>query len=98
MARRQHNYSKPLELPSEGSSGFKALCGLAGYLGYDTDPKQLYNDDSTTVSSVINMLEDNPGMISAIYQFVEENRDAYDALSSEEEDEEEDDDSVDASV
>lgn len=58
------------DLPTEGNRGFRALCGLARSLGYDTEPKQLYNSDGTTVSSLINMLEDNPVMIEAIIKVV----------------------------
>ena len=62
---QQYNFNDPLFLPSEGSRGFKTLCGLARHLGYDTSPQQLLNDDGTTVSSLIYMLEDNPGIIKA---------------------------------
>lgn len=86
-------------LPTEGNRGFRALCGLARSLGYDTEPKQLYNSDGTTVSSLINMLEDNPVMIEAIIKVVSKNgrrwvEDLLDeqGLVEQDEDEEEEDD------
>lgn len=84
----KNNYADPESLPSEGERGFTTLCGLARHLGYDTYPQQLYNNDGTTVSSLINMLQDNPGMIEAMYKWVAKNY-SRDELEKGEKDEDE---------
>jgi len=78
-------------LRSEGVRGFQDLCKLAEELGYDGFPQQLQNNNGTFVSSLINFLEDNPGVIQTIYDWVEENFKEELADEYEEEDEEDED-------
>lgn len=75
-------------LRSEGNRGFQDLCRLAEELHYGGYgfPQQLQNNNGTFVSSLINFLEDNPGAIQAIYDWIDEN---YDEELSEEEEEDE---------
>lgn len=78
---------KATYLPTEGSRGFKALCGLAAKLGYKDPFKQLYNDDGSCVGDLLVFFEDNPGAIGAIYEWVDDN---YEEELNEEDNEEED--------
>lgn len=73
------------DLPTEGERGVEALGLLARELGYDTQPQQLLMGNGTSVSGITNMLEDNPGMVKAILDFVIENADAFEKLEKDEE-------------
>jgi hypothetical protein len=72
-------------LRNEGGRGFQDLCKLAEELGYDGAPQQLQNNNGTFVSSLIYFLEDNPGAVQSIYDWVHEN---YEEEIPEEEEEE----------
>ena len=69
------------------------LARLAKDLGYDTEPCQLILNNGCSVSGILNMFEDNPGMIQNVYEFVEDNASLYNWEDEEPEDEEEEDDS-----
>lgn len=88
MSQREPDYNKPVELPIEGRRGVDALVGLAAHLGYDTYPQQLTNNDGHSISGLLNMLEDNPGLIETMFNWVEDHREVFDELLDEEEDEE----------
>lgn len=62
-----------LNLRSDGNRGFQDLCHLVEELGYRNFPQQLQNNNGTFVSSLTNFLEDNPGAIQSIYDWIEEN-------------------------
>ena len=72
MAKDDFDFSRPGYLPSEGNRGFRALCGLAAALGPKDPCHQLMNNDGSCVGDLICFLEDNPGAIKAIYDWVEE--------------------------
>jgi hypothetical protein len=94
---KELDFNHPHYLPTEGNRGFTSLCGLAGYMGYDTYPQQLYNSDGTTVSSLMNMLEDNPGMVQAIFDWIDDNKESYECFNdAEDEDDDEDEEIEDA--
>ena len=76
-------------LHTEGERGTEDLARLAAGLGYDTPPQQLLFDNGCSVSGILNMLEDNPGMICAIYEFVQDNEDCYQWSDEDEEEDEE---------
>jgi len=63
-------------LRTEGSNGVKDLCGLALHLGSRDPFRQLQNDDGSCVGDLMCFLEDNPGCIGAIYDWISENYEA----------------------
>lgn len=77
------------DLRTEGTRGVEELGRFAKELGYDHEPQQLLMRNGCSVSGILNMLEDNPGMIKAIYEFALDNEDCYEW---EKEDDEEDED------
>jgi hypothetical protein len=54
----------------EGERGFMNLCKLARALGYKDEFHQLMNSDGSCVGDLIRFLEDNPGAIDAIKEWV----------------------------
>jgi hypothetical protein len=77
------------DLHTEGGRGVEDLAKMAEELGYRGAWQQLMLGNGTAVSSITNMLEDNPGMIRAIYDFVLENDHLYDLAPEEDEEEDE---------
>jgi len=67
------DFSKPLELPTEGTRGFHALCGLARHLGYKDPMYSMQNSDGSTISDLMLFLQDNPGAIQAVFEWVNKN-------------------------
>lgn len=59
-------------LRCEGNRGFQDLCVLARSVNGPASVQQLYNNNGTSVSDLIEFLENNPGAIQAIYNWVEE--------------------------
>jgi hypothetical protein len=79
------------DLRTEGSRGVEELARFARELGYDTAPQQLILSNGCSASGILNMLEDNPGMIRAIYEFALDNDDAYEWEEEEDDEDEEED-------
>lgn len=79
-------------LHTAGHKGLEDLARLADALGYNTEPQQLLFNNGCSVSGILNMLEDNPGMIEAMYNFILDNANIYDGLEKESDEEEESDD------
>ena len=76
------------DLRTTGRRGVEDLAKLAEALNYGQGFGQMQLNNSCYVSSLTDMLEDNPGMIEAIYNFVIDNERHYDAIVEEEEEEE----------
>jgi len=55
---------------TEGNRGFMALCNMARELGSKDPFNQLQNNDGSCVGDLICFLEDNPGAIDAIKNWV----------------------------
>lgn len=64
-------FNQPKFLPTEGKSGLEALCGLSRHLGYKDPFHQLMNADGSAVGDLICFLEDNPGAIKSIYNWID---------------------------
>ena len=64
-------------LRTEGSRGLQDLAKLAEALGCGGSFGQLQLNNGCFVSSITTMLEDNPGMIEAIYSFVLDHEKIY---------------------
>lgn len=85
-------------LRSEGERGLEDLCMLARKLGYRGVGDQLALGNGAYVSDLLQMLEDNPAMIEAIYEHVLTEEDTYglvdedDSEEGEDSDDDEDDD------
>ena len=58
-------------LRTEGNRGFQDLCVLARSVNGPAYFQQLINNNGTSVSDLIEFLENNPGAIQAIYDWVE---------------------------
>ena len=71
MVNDDFDFSQPCHLPTEGNRGFRALCGLAAALGAKDPCHQLLNNDGSCVGDLMCFLEDNPGAIRAIYEWVD---------------------------
>ena len=65
----------------------EGLCQMARKLGYKDPASQLINSDGSVVGDFLYFLEDNPGAIEAIVEWVLQNHD----LDDDEENEEEED-------
>ncbi len=79
------------DLFNEGSRGIQDLCYLSEAIGYKDKYPQLVLNNGSAVSSLVNFLQDNPGAIQAIYDWVEDNYnlelESYDFEDSLDEDE-----------
>lgn len=64
------NYSK---FRTEGSRGIDDLCYVSELLGYRGSFPQLICNNGAAVSSLLNFLEDNPGCIEAMYDWMQDN-------------------------
>ena len=65
-------------LSTEGSKGLQDLAKMANALGYgESVCAQLQLDNGCFVSDITNMLEDNPGMIEALYEFILDHESSY---------------------
>ena len=69
-----------IDLPAEGSRGVMALCRLSRDLGYKDPFNQMRNSDGSCVGDLMIFLEDNPGAIQAIYEWIENNHDEEDSI------------------
>ena len=61
------------KLSSEGNRGFMDLCRLARGLGYKDELRQMINSDGSCCGDLHCFLQDNPGAIQAIYNWIDEN-------------------------
>ena len=77
-------------LHTEGSRAIEDLAKMAEGLGYGEGFGQMQLNNSCYVSSLLDMLQDNPGMVEAMHQFVLDHESSYDELVDEEDDPEED--------
>jgi len=57
----------------EGPVGLKNLCRLCCFIGYEDQNYRLQLDNGCSVGDLINFLEDNPGAIEAIYNWIGNN-------------------------
>lgn len=69
------------------------LCKLAEMLGYRSEPYQLQCNNGAYVSSLLHFLDDNPGALEAIQNWILENEAAWDIEEDEDEEEEIDEES-----
>lgn len=81
---------------TEGSRGVSNLCKLVRLLGYQ-DPMHFgHLSQGGIIGDLTCFLEDNPGAISAIHDWIANNSDSFDPIKDyldlEEEDEDEEDD------
>ncbi len=60
-------------LRTEGSRAIDDLCEMAETLGYKDKYGQLICNNGAAVSSFLYFLENNPGAVEAIYDWVREN-------------------------
>ena len=68
----------------------EGLCKLANKLGYNDPLRQLINRDGSAVGDLLYFLEDNPGAIEALIDWIyEESETAQWEVEPEEEDDEE---------
>ena len=61
---------------TEGETGVKNLCKMARLLGYK-DNTHFGRFQGGCYGDLINFLEDNPGAVNAIFEFVLENKEIY---------------------
>lgn len=61
----------------EGSAGLKNLCRYVRTLGYKDDFNQLQLSSDACVGDLLLFLEDNPGAIEAMLDWVDDNADIY---------------------
>ena len=90
-----NDYTQPAYLPTEGNRGVEALTGLAAFLGYDRDSfRQLMDNNGNSVSGLLAFFADNPGAVSAVFEFVDAHKSCYPEFEDcdDNEDEEEDED------
>lgn len=77
---------------TEGSSGVSNLCKLVRLLGYK-DPMYFGRmSDGGIIGDLTCFLEDNPGAIAAIHDWIVDNADNFDALEDYKCDDSDDDD------
>ena len=76
-------------LPTEGERGVRGLCKLAKELGYKDHLYRMQLSADECVGDLLEMLEDNPGMIEAIHTYVLDNQNIYDL---DDDDDDDDDD------
>ena len=81
MTRREFE-----DLHTEGSRAVEDLALLSSRMGYRPFCEQLTLNNGKSVSHILEMLEDNPGMVEAMYNWV------LDKYDFQEEDEEENED------
>lgn len=60
---------KDLDEARPNSNG---LIKIAGLMGYDTYPQQLITENGYAVSGLLNFLDDNPGAVEAVLEWIEE--------------------------
>lgn len=72
MSERLIPRSKIELLPTEGTRGVQALCKLADDLGYHDTFGQLQYPNGACVGDLLCLLEDNPGAIVALYDWISE--------------------------
>lgn len=65
------------DLHTEGQRGLRDLCVMSSMLGYHDDAYQLQIDAEACVGDLMMFLEDNPGAIRAIYEWVSERQHAF---------------------
>jgi len=61
----------------ESSTGVKNLCKLVGYLGYKDQLHFGKFDSNASYGYLIEFLEDNPGAVEAIVEFIEEHEEIW---------------------
>jgi hypothetical protein len=76
-------------LSTEGTRAVEDLAKMANALGYRSRFSHLQLNNGCFVSDILNMLEDNPGMVEAMYQFILDHADSYNIEDNETEDDEE---------
>ena len=70
----EKDLNDPTFLPTEGNRGFSALCQLCRHLGFKDPFNQLMNNDGIScVGDLMCFLEDNPGAIGALYDWINDN-------------------------
>jgi hypothetical protein len=79
------------DLRTEGESGVEDLAKMARALGYKGACDQLQLNNGAFVSDIIALLEDNPGIVSAIYDFVIDHSGSYEGIEPEDPEEEDED-------
>ena len=67
ISRKEFN-----NLRTEGPKAIEDLAKLAEELGYNSRIAQLQLNNGSFVSHITDMLEDNPGLIVAIYRWIDE--------------------------
>jgi hypothetical protein len=64
----------PTEIRNTRDDRFQDLCKLAEQLGYkEVDVPQLFNPNGSCITSLINLLEDNPGATRAMIDWLADN-------------------------
>lgn len=67
-----------LSLNTEGNRGLQNLCKVACAIGYTDPTRQLINNDGSCVGDLLCFLEDNPGAIDALLEWITENMEECD--------------------
>ena len=62
-------------LRTHGAGAIQDLCALVEQLGYRGSFQQLTFNNGASVSSLLNFLEDNPGCVESILDWVQDNYD-----------------------
>ena len=74
---RRHNRNEMhiaiRDLRTEGSGAIEDLCEISEHLGYRGSFQQLICNNGSAVSSLLNFLEDNPGCVEAIHDWISYN-------------------------
>ena len=67
-------YCAQEHLRTEGRRGVEALCKIAGALGYNDSLRFGQLTSTTCVGDLLEMLQDNPGLVEAMFTWVGKQR------------------------